>query len=329
MEDIDLSKFPKYEEVVKSVANLDKTNWPKIENFQNPTDFLKKVQDIFYNEFKIIPNVVRLHKPSSFSLKIFRARDLKSIKNIDLFAEHSYPPANVTNFNRCNFPGNPVFYCSNNPFTALLEVIRNYSYKGKKFCISKWGLINTDEEFVFQTFLQSNLHEHNQFNLIKEIEINQIDKPFGGKLDDDRKEGLIEYLKFIHSAFINDESYALSSCIAHRTLNANHNLATDILMYPSVQSQFKGVNMAIRPNFVDNMMKVERFYIIEVINYDVGKGKFKVKFSKYGVVNKNVIFWKKFDPDNDAVCKNFFSNDFKSYISDDISWQLTENNKNE
>ncbi|WKW46165.1 RES domain-containing protein [Myroides sp. JBRI-B21084] len=315
--------FPKIDQAKESIERLKKVVWPETSEFKNADEFLKKVEEIIFKEFEILPNLFKLFKPSDFTLPFFRVREIDSFTNINLFSEHSYPPINLTGFNRCNFPKSPVFYCSDNPMTALMEVVRNSNYKQRKFCISKWELIDSDKHFAFQTFLQTEIHQDNHYGVLRDAEIEQMDKPFEYKLDKERKAGLIEYLKFLHSTFINDKSYALSASIAHRTLNAKHNLATDILMYPSIQTQYKGVNMAINPNFVDNMMRVQRFYIVELENYNIETGKFNITISKYGDIDKNIIFWKNLNPD-DEIYKNNLLTDFKSLMDDNFEWKFNE-----
>jgi hypothetical protein len=315
--------FPKLKQAKESIERLKEVEWPKISSFKNADNFIKKVEQIIFQEFEIFPNILKLLKPSDFTLPIFRVREIKSFTNINLFSEHSYPPINLTGFNRCNFPKSPVFYCSDNPMTALMEVIRNSDYKQKKFCVSKWELIDSDKQFAFQTFLQTELHKDNHYEELKKMELKQLDKPFEYKLDKQQKAGLIEFLKFLHSSFINDQSYALSASIAHRTLNAKHSLATDILMYPSIQTKYKGINMAINPNFVDNMMRVQRFYIVELENFNIDTGKFNVSISKYGDIEKNIIFWKNIHP-KDEVYKNHLLIDFKNLLENNFEWKFNE-----
>jgi hypothetical protein len=323
---INYENFPKIEEAKASIERLKMADWPKISDFKNAADFLEEVEGIIFKEFGIIPNFFKLLKPSDFTLPIFRIREIATFTNINLFSEHSYPPINLTGFNRCNFPKSPVFYCSDHPMTALMEVIRNTDFKKRKFCVSKWEIIDSGKQFVFQTFLQTKIHQDNHYGVLKDAEIEQIAKPFENKLDKEREDGLVEYLKFLHSAFINDRSYALSASIAHRSLYAKHNLATDILMYPSIQTLCKGVNMAISPNFVDNMMRVQRFYVLELDNYNIETGKFNVTISKYGDIDKNVIFWKNLNPE-DEIYKSYLLTDFKSFINDNFEWKFNKMKK--
>ncbi len=175
--------FPKLNEAKASIERLKKADWPKISDFKNAEYFLKEVERIIFKEFKVLPNIFKLLKISDFTLPIFRVREVNSFTNINQFSEHSYPPINLTGFNRCNYPNSPVFYCSDNPMTALMEVVRNTDYKQKKFCISKWELIDSDKQFAFQTFLQIELHQDNNYGVLKDSEIEQLNQPFDNKLD--------------------------------------------------------------------------------------------------------------------------------------------------
>lgn len=311
LEDI-IKSCPTFEQSIESIEKLKNYCWPIFDDFSSTKEYLKEVQSVLFKEFEILPNIIKLFNPKKFTLPIFRVREVESFTNISLFSEHSYPPINLTSFGRCNFPKNPVFYCSNDPMTALLEVIRDGDFKNRKFCISRWEIMESKNEFVFQTFLQTELDEQNHFSILKIAEIEQLKIPFENKLSEDKKAGLTELLKFLHNSFINDKNYFLSASLAHRTLYAEHNFATDILLFPSVQTKFKGVNMAIHPNFVDNMMRVLRFYIVEIDNYNPENGRYNITFSKYGNVDKNVIIWStKMD---DQLFKENIETDFKNFI---------------
>src|SRR5690606_6651130 len=116
---------------------------------------------------------------------------------------------------------------------------------------------------------------------------------------------------------------SISASLAHRTLNAKHNLATDILMYPSVQTKYKGVNMAIHPNFVDNMMRIQRFYLIEVKKYNIDKNQFEISISKYADIVKNRIKWRDVIPD-DKIYREYFKKDFKYVIEQGFTWKFNK-----
>ncbi|MCG8806489.1 hypothetical protein G1K75_12590 [Tenacibaculum finnmarkense] len=311
----DYSEFPTYENTIKAIEKIKKQKWPKFEEFNNIKEYSEKIEKLIFSEFEIFLNLLSLQKPEKFTFEIFRAREVNSFSNINLYAEHSYPPLNLTNYGRCNFPKYPVFYGSNNPLTSLIEASGNDNYKNRKFCISKWKIQESEKDFVLQTFLHTKLHKSNFFDILGETEIEAFNKSINNGLNESQKKGLKEYLKFLHDSFINDENYEISATLAHRTIYAPHNYATDILIYPSKQTHLRGVNFAIKPNFVDNEMKIERFYIVEIEDYNSENGKFKVTFSKYGEIINNVIFWRNISPDDIEYQQNF-KNDFKSMLPD-------------
>ena len=322
----DYSEFPTYENSVKGIESIKKKKWPNPADFKNIKEFSKDVEKLILSEFEIFPNILLLQKQNKFPFQIFRAREVKSFTNIDLFTEHSYPPIDKVNYGRCNFPEYPVFYGSNNALTALIEAATYSNYKNRTFCISVWNMDKTEKDFNLQSFLQSELHVSNYFSELAKSEIEGFNKSIKGKLTDSQKKGLKEFLKFLHDSFINDESYAISSVLAHRSMYAPHNYATDLLIYPSKQTQLRGVNFAIKPNFVENEMKVERFYIVEMKNYNSENGDVKISINKNGKVENNMIFWKNILP-NDKDYKEFFMNDFKSMIPDNYELKLERTKK--
>lgn len=318
------NEFPTYETSVKAIESLKTKEWPKPENFKNIKEFSKKVEELILSEFEIFPNILLLQKQNGFPFNIYRAREVKSFTNIDLFTEHSYPPIDKVQYGRCNFPGHPVFYGSNNAMTALLEAATYENYKNRTFCISVWNIDKTDKNFNLQTFLQSELHSANYFSELAKAEIEGFNKAIDYNLTKDQEKGLREFLKFLHDSFINDKSYAISSVLAHRSIYAPHNYATDVLIYPSKQTQLRGVNFAIKPNFVDNEMKIERFYIVKTDNYNSKNGNVKVTISKYGKVENNLIFWRNLSPE-DKDYKEAFMRDFKSMLPENFELKFDKN----
>jgi len=82
-------------------------------------------------------------------------------------------------------------------------------------------------------------------------------------------------------------------------------------MYPSVQTVFKGTNLAIQPNFVENNMKLTRLYVLSFDKYDPLSGKIDLTFKKYGIVEKNIIKWKNISP-NDSFYTQLIKEDFNT-----------------
>jgi hypothetical protein len=317
---LDIEKFPSHKETIKSIERLKKLEFPKFNKSDNVEDFVKEIEALIQTEFEFLPNIFKFIEHKNFGLPFYRVRELNSFNNKNLFSEHSYPPINLVGFGRCNFPKFPVFYCSDNPMISLMEVLRENNLEGKKYCISKWELKKSNEKLAFQTFIQTDLHPDNNFNVLKNKESEQLQKPIDERINLDKQAGIVELTKYLQNIFINDNSYELSATLAHRTLYARHNFATDILIYPSKQSNYKGINMAIHPNFVDNNLKVKRFYIVELKNINKSIGKFDITFSKYATIEKNVIIWKDLKPE-DKDYKNFLMEDFKSMITPDFEWK--------
>ncbi|MDB5226584.1 MAG: hypothetical protein JWN78_777 [Bacteroidota bacterium] len=310
----DFQNYPDLLEIKTAIKKFKANGWPVFDGSENIEDFAKKITDQITSEIGIFPNFLNILKPHQFPFKIFRVRELGTISNKELFTEHSYPPPYLTKFGRCNFPHHPVFYCSNNPITALVEVARETNWRDKQFCISVWKIIDSDNDLIFESFLNSSLHPNNSFAIIPQALQGRIQEPFENKLSEDKRLALIEFLKYVDSEFINDQNYTLSASIAHRRLYANHNLGTDILMYPSTQSQRQTINMAIKPNFVDNCMQVLRFYIVTLKDYDSNNGVFKISISQYGYVENNTILWRNA---KEGDYTRAFKEDFAAFISQD------------
>jgi len=322
---MNLKDYPKLIEVNKAIAKIKANGFPRFTNGYDVGKFVKEINQTLTNEFGVLFNPVKPLKHNEFSLKIFRAREANPNTDFNLIREHSYPPINLTGMGRCNFPKYPVFYGSDNAMTALIEVARNTGNPIKKYFISKWEILSPQETLIFQTFLQTELPEENLYTIFQEEIKEKINEPFlksfNKTLDPERKNGLLKYLSFLNSSFINDNDYSLSASLAYNTLYADHNYRTDILMYPSVQTKFKGVNLAIQPNFVENYLKLNRIYEVSLEDYNSDLGKVTITFHKYGIVEKNVIMWKNIVPDN-----NFYNEMVKKDFGNVISSTFKEKN---
>lgn len=310
--------IPKIGEIKKSIERLKLKKFPTFKDHLKVEEFVKHINDELLNEFGFMLNPIHILNCKKSFISFFRVRPLDDFINIDLIGEHSYPPLNSVKMNRCNFPGFPVFYCSNNAGTALMEVVKNIKDKNKEFCIAKWQVIESNENFHFESFLQIPLPEENQFSFFNDNYSEKFNsafrKSFNSDLTEEQKEGINEYLKYIASCFIQDYEYSISASLAHRTLYANHNFRTDIIIYPSVQSSFKGVNFALHPNFVENNLKLVRLYVCNFSEFDSLKNLIKISTTKYAEVEKNVIVWRNIHPEN-IEYENFINDDFGEVIN--------------
>ena len=310
-EDDYLKKILTLENSIKAKNKLQNFIWPKFGEFENTNikKFKKKIFSIIYKEYKVQRNTIKNHKCKDLNLSFFRVRELSSFTDLNAFSEHSYPPINLTKMGRCNFPKNPVFYCSNDPGTSLMEVIRENNFEKKQYCISRWKIRKNDNELLFENYLRIDLPKENVFKDLNKNVYDQIKEAFAGKISESQIKGTIKYFEFLDESFINDNSYSLSATLAHESLFKEHLSRTDILAYPSRQSYYKGVNFAINPNFVDNNMYVDRFYVIDVNHISKNKDRYSINFQNYGIVMKNLIHWKKII-EKDEKFEKFVKSDF-------------------
>jgi len=323
---MDIENFPRIIDVKKAIERINKNGFPQYSTGTDVSEFVKRIEGILTREFGVLFNPITPIKHKALSLKIFRAREIKSSTNFNLIREHSYPPIDNTIMGRCNFPKLPVFYCSDNALTALIEVARNNRGESKKYYVSKWEIMEPEETLIFETFLQSKLPDDNLYKVFQKDIIEKVKEPFEKefqkKFDLEREKGLLEYLSFLDSSFINDNDYSLSATLAHRTLYGNHNFRTDILMYPSIQTKLKGINLAIQPNFVENYLKLKRLYKVSLKNFDSKNGHVIITIHRYGIVEKSVIMWKDLVPSDNAY-KEMIKEDFGEILN--VSF-IQENN---
>jgi hypothetical protein len=300
-------RFLPLDQVKLRLETLKQIRWPSFLPQDDPSSYVEKITEVFTTELNGIPDIVELLKPSDFGFKIFRARELSSFNDINLFAEHSYPPSNLSQLNRCNFRRFPVFYGSDHAMTALAEVVKDRDFKDKRYCISRWKLHATSEDILVQPYLFGDLHEDNPFRTLQQILNAKVDEIFQS-LTPSQREGIRLYMKFMAELFVQD-NYGVSASFAHRRLYAPHNLRTELLIYPSIQSLYRGVNFAIHPNLVDAKIYPLRFYIVNVEDFDKSSGAINVSFSSYGVLERSHVIWKSVTPD-DQVYRDVIKEDF-------------------
>lgn len=301
--------IPSITKVKNAIEKLKKTEFPKFDERTSVEEYVASVVKRLHSEFGFMLNMIQPSTCRRFPKIYFRVRALDTFTNVNLIREHSYPPIDIVKMGRCNFPSHPVFYCSNDPKIALLEVARSQSTQ-RDYCISKWELVRSNQSLFFESFVQIPLSDDNGFNLLKNNLEQRISEPFlksfNKKLDKDQEEGVLEYRKFLDSSFINDFNYSLSASLAHNSIYAKHNFKTDILIYPSVQTLYNGINIAIRPNFVDNNLRLKCLYILRLNECDINKGKISINLLKYGEVRNSEIDWKDIDMQDSKIKRQVF-----------------------
>lgn len=154
--------------------------------------------------------------------------------------EMKYPPVDKAKINRANAPGEPILYCSDDPGTTIFEV--------RPQNVGDWI---TTIEIDFP---------------VKVIDLLVL----GIELDDRLSNNLSEIEKGVHmflrEKFSNkvhpDDShlYHLTIAFVNLYMGGKHGV-----MYPSVASNLKGRNIALKTDFVDKYAKFGIATIHEVI----------------------------------------------------------------
>lgn len=306
----DFSVFPTYDIVKNGIKSLSKYKWPTYDKKYNTDQFIKNITDKLFEHFNVLPDLLYIHdgvKP--LSINLFRARSFGTFQDISLISEYKCKPIQLTTeIQRCNFPLKPIFYCSNDAGTAIMEVIRHQPIDTeKKYLISKWRIIN-DFNIKVVPFLYSDLPAQNYYKLLGVKALSRIPDIFEQKLTNSQIKGLKLYFNYLATIFTT-ENYSLSASIAHRILYANHNFRADLFLYPSVQTDQRSINIAIHPNFVDVNMQLVRIYSLQVNSINYSTGEFKVVIDKYAEIEENIIMWKPVMPDDEKY-KESIKKDF-------------------
>lgn len=150
--------FPESQKVTNGIMEFQSYELP-IDLSLGTIEVLKLIRSRFIKCFGI---ELQLITPiGNVDFTFFRARPLLEIANKHLACEYSYPPVSkCVNWQRTNIPLNPVFYCSDNPFTAMLEVLNDRSVEEQRMALAVWKL-KTNNTLKYTPFAYSGVHIKN------------------------------------------------------------------------------------------------------------------------------------------------------------------------
>lgn len=309
---MNIEDFPNLDEVEKAISILKKKNFPKFDKNIGLENYVTNITNIITSEFGFIPNIKKPILLTEGITEFYRVREYSSVTNINSTKEYSYPPIKLAGIGRCNFPNHPVFYCSDDAGIALTEVVREHNKVENKYIISKWEVIPKNETYFLESFILTKLNDVNMFTALKDDLIKGINNPFiseyGRGLNPDQERGLIGIIEYLTDSFMNDKDYSISASLAHRSLYDIPKRRTGMLIYPSIQSNRKGVNFAMHPDFVDSNLKLTKLYNVSISDLDVDKGTFNIGLIECADVNKESVEWKKIDI-KDSNCTESLKND--------------------
>lgn len=182
----------------------------------------------------------------------------------------SYPPN--PSRGRANLKGYPVFYCSFNPTVSLLEMKDDFN-PDTIYYVSEWEIVFKGDTLCHPLLYNSktSLSDFSTANHAKDMMDRFIANTVLHKISDDNKESLKHLLTKLGDLFTlpTSDYYNITSAYAHNLLYELKEQDFDIslLMYPSVTSEHKGVNLAIHPNFVNSKMRLKTISRIRVTSY--------------------------------------------------------------
>jgi len=147
-----------------------------------------------------------------------------------------YPPKElVTNFQRCNPPNSPMFYCSVDPAVVCSELGMQ---PHEKLYLSKWSIA---EKFFC-------------------ARISPNDDEYENSPENELIFGFFEtkFLQPIHETYSSQYKITSAICEVLTTGNINGDLRTNGgLTYPSVAHSSRSENLAIQPHVVDRCLRLD------------------------------------------------------------------------
>jgi len=297
--------IPSYDELKKNIDELlllDEWDRYKIKN--SPKKFEKRMNQLFFSKLGFFPNIISPMKSNDFSFPFYRLRKEAKTMNTTLISEYSYPPNNIVKFTqRANLPFHPVFYCADNPMTAIVETLRDEKNVNSttNYYLSKWNFKDGINIRV-TPFIFGNVNKSSPFNQMSDDNLKKIEIIFKD-YSVDEIDSVKKIMKLLSHLFIYNNTYVVSSFIAHSHIYAEHNFRSDVFIYPSHQTDHTQMNYAIHPNVVIEKLQLEKIYCLNMEEYIPKSGSCKVFIKEIGKNIDSMIFWEKVSDKNDEHVK--------------------------
>ncbi len=249
-------------------------------------DEVNKRFELIFSEVKVgmsakqVSSIIHKHLESGFiniltlnssSLTVFRVTIPYDEFDEKLMHCYSYPKnKNLIKTQRANIAEFPVFYCSLDPLTAILEM-KNNLITNSQFHISEWELdLSTGIKAHSLLFSDIGLNAESFTEITHSHE--EMLRTFLSHEDPKLIEGFLHSVKKIADTFLNndDKGYLIPSSYAHNILystfeETNGQIDIPLLLYPSVQNEFGSINLAIHPRIAkEPFLKLKRTYDVEM-----------------------------------------------------------------
>lgn len=290
-------EIPTLETVKKGIDELLLIeNWDKYKIRSSPKKFEKRFDALLISKLKLLPFLIYLANGKSLPQRFYRLRKQTKSFNESLISEYSYPPNHIVkSIQRANIPYHPVFYCSDNPYTAIKETLKYEATLNTKtfYYMSEW-IAKSDQEIRVCPFIFDNVDEANPYKLLSDLNKKRVYELLKDE-DVEKIKGFWEVLKFLSNLFVYENTYVVSSYLAYSNLYAHHIYRPDIFIYPSIQTKRKSVNFAIHPNSIAEKFQLTRIFKLRISEHDQDTNKYTALISWIGQNNNGIINWIQLD----------------------------------
>ncbi|MDD2323239.1 MAG: hypothetical protein WC155_06230 [Candidatus Cloacimonadales bacterium] len=301
---------PKDIKIPKSTNDIDELIQNLKHVSQRNPDY-DKLERTYYDAINIFPIFrIQVSTKELEEIPIFRTRPYKDIDENDIFnpSQFGAPPINEDcGIGRANWKCRNVFYGSDQIETSVAETKRYY--EGEEFYISKWSFdqsgIEKYNHIDVRILTKTDIPKENILYNISQSFSEQVKQSF--KLFSSSQQKIISYLNDrICELYLSDEDgvYPVTAFIADRQLyNANNTkekIIFPILLYPSIENNFRSCNFAIHPLFVNNYMNLDALAHMKVVR--LSNGKFNHQIVKVGKrISPSTVEWYHLNPNIDKA----------------------------
>jgi len=267
--------IPSLEEINKAIIEFEQEDWSN-NDISKVEKYVSKLDRYFISKFGFILKTLRASNTNNLPNKVFRLRKHESGINTSLITEFSHPPVYKTSIQRANLPSHPIFYCAPSASTALFEMLQ-LTYKENEdnsYYLSEWVFLQDLPVYV-SLFIYGEYERVDLYNSWSEKSFSDLRKKLP-ELTDDESVRLRSILSYFSKLFEKNENHYLSSYLGHIHFYDKTNIRTDVMIYPSIQTDKSSLNFAIHPNAVFHKMRLNRIFSFKVKSY-------KADFNKTGV----------------------------------------------
>jgi len=281
---MDYKEFEHFGDIEKYKKNLLKLS---------RIDFSKLSQEEIYNKYfdlaLILPTMYSMINSAEFNkLEFHRVRlniDFKK-ENKNLEQTYSYPPSTFCKENgRANLKGTSVFYCSNDPKTAMEEVRPEIGDTG---VLSVWKG-KTNRKVKLTTCLNEILPQQNLYKLLAKQNYTYLNN--SANIPENSRKHLEELIHYIAKKFVIEQKpYPLTSMISKELLFAT-DIWNDAIIYPSFTQKKQSCNLAFHPNSVNQLLELSKIMPFRIT--DKKNDQFIFNFNKkIGERRNNTFIWR-------------------------------------